>query len=153
MCFTKINLRIVFLFGLTKVKATQELIENESIVYATLFRGILGHLPQPDPQGALLAYRWTQDFCQQSRDDCQSRRRHVSQCLYSPGKVFTPNSNRNWFRGYSHYPTNYCNGYLVLISRDIIRPMYRASFLTPFFWVDDVYLYGFAPRQGWEREA
>ncbi|XP_046577716.1 uncharacterized protein LOC124285519 [Haliotis rubra] len=46
------------------------------------------------------------------------------------------------FKGYSHYPINYCNGYVVLISTEIIRAMYRASYMTPFFWVDDVYLYG-----------
>ncbi|XP_041357661.1 beta-1,3-galactosyltransferase 1-like [Gigantopelta aegis] len=37
--FKTVNLRIVFFFGLTKVKATQDLIENESIVYGDVVQG------------------------------------------------------------------------------------------------------------------
>ncbi|XP_041358431.1 beta-1,3-galactosyltransferase 1-like [Gigantopelta aegis] len=170
--FTKINLRIVFLFGLTKVKATQELIENESIVYGDVVQGNFLDTYHNLTHKGVLAYRWTQDFCQQAEmivkvdDDMflnvfillekfypkfKSKNRSISCHYRKKGTSPIVRGASKWhvdehlFRGYSHYPTNYCNGYLVLISRDIIRPMYRASFLTPFFWVDDVYLYGLLP--------
>lgn len=51
------------------------------------------------------------------------------------------------FRGYKSYPFPYCNGYAVLVTPDVIRAMFRAAYATPFFWVDDVYLYGMLPAR------
>ncbi|XP_041357660.1 beta-1,3-galactosyltransferase 1-like [Gigantopelta aegis] len=172
--FKTVNLRIVFFFGLTKVKATQELIENESIVYGDVVQGNFLDTYHNLTHKGVLAYRWTQDFCQQAEmivkvdDDVflnvfillesfypkfKSKKRSIlCQCLMKNRSKIHRGKNK-WsvgkrvFRGYSHYPINYCMGYLVLISRDLIRPMYRASSLTPFFWVDDVYLYGLLPEK------
>ena len=172
--FANLNLRIVFLFGLTKVKTTQELIENESIVYGDVIQGNFLDTYHNLTHKGVLAYRWTQDFCPQAEmivkidDDMflnvfillenfypkfKSRKRSISCHFRKKGTSPIVRGASKWhvdehiFRGYSHFPTNYCNGYLVLISPDIIRPMYRASFLTPFFWVDDVYLYGLLPEK------
>ena len=47
----------------------------------------------------------------------------------------------NEFPGRSHFP-RYCAGLSFIMSHDIIWEMYKASFSTPFFWIDDVYVTG-----------
>ncbi|KAL3856615.1 hypothetical protein ACJMK2_011350 [Sinanodonta woodiana] len=42
------------------------------------------------------------------------------------------------------YPP-YCSGFTAIISTDLIPAMFGIAHLTPFFWVDDVYLYGLLP--------
>ena len=52
----------------------------------------------------------------------------------------------NEFPGRSFFPS-YCAGLAVIMSRDVVQEMYQASFSTPFFWIDDVYLTGMlAPK-------
>ncbi|KAH3699533.1 hypothetical protein DPMN_074490 [Dreissena polymorpha] len=52
--------------------------------------------------------------------------------------------SENHFRGKNSYP-EYCSGFMVLFTNDVIPAIFRAATMTPFFWVDDVYLYGLAP--------
>ncbi|KAH3699516.1 hypothetical protein DPMN_074472 [Dreissena polymorpha] len=52
--------------------------------------------------------------------------------------------SENHFRGKHSYP-EYCSGFMVLLTNDVIPAIFRAATMTPFFWVDDVYLYGLAP--------
>ena len=47
-----------------------------------------------------------------------------------------------YFRGYDRYPFVMCPGYFALLSGNMIRPMLGAVSVNPFFWIDDVYLYG-----------
>ncbi|XP_052801703.1 lactosylceramide 1,3-N-acetyl-beta-D-glucosaminyltransferase-like isoform X2 [Mya arenaria] len=53
--------------------------------------------------------------------------------------------NENHFKGHKFYP-EYCSGFLVLFSNDVIPAIFKSASVTPFFWVDDVYLYGLAPK-------
>ena len=46
------------------------------------------------------------------------------------------------FPGMTHYPFQYPNGLFVIMSRDLIRPMVEAARKVPFFYLEDVYLYG-----------
>ena len=172
--FKSVNLRIVFFLGLTKNKTTQELIENESVVYGDVVQGNFLDSYHNLTHKGVLAYRWIEEFCQQAEmivkvdDDvfvnvfilletyypklksntrymmCQFVRKDRSRIHREKSKWVVHN---NLFRGYNYYPVSYCMGYFVLISRDLIRPMYKASYFTPFFWVDDVYLYGLLPNQ------
>ncbi|KAK3102181.1 hypothetical protein FSP39_009415 [Pinctada imbricata] len=43
--------------------------------------------------------------------------------------------------GLDYFPP-YCSGSAFILSADVIRRMYEASFDTPFFWVDDYYITG-----------
>ena len=40
------------------------------------------------------------------------------------------------------YPP-YCNGLFVIMSADVVRAAYRASFFVRFYWIDDVYVTGY----------
>ncbi|KAH9520322.1 hypothetical protein Btru_060494, partial [Bulinus truncatus] len=45
----------------------------------------------------------------------------------------------------SSYPFPYCAGYFVVLTPDLIRPMYQYGKTIDFFWIDDVFLYGMVP--------
>lgn len=45
------------------------------------------------------------------------------------------------FPGRTHFP-QYCAGLTYIMTSDLVREMYTASFSTPFFWIDDVYVTG-----------
>ena len=40
-----------------------------------------------------------------------------------------------------YYP-DYCMGLFVLMSKDIIEPLYQRALHTPYFWIDDVFITG-----------
>ncbi|CAL1527353.1 unnamed protein product [Lymnaea stagnalis] len=43
------------------------------------------------------------------------------------------------------YPYDYCSGFSVILTSDLMRPMVEAANTSPFFWIDDVYLFGMLP--------
>ena len=46
------------------------------------------------------------------------------------------------FPGMTHFPFHYPNGLFVIMSRDLVQPLVKASQRVPFFYLEDVYLYG-----------
>ena len=50
------------------------------------------------------------------------------------------------FKGLRKYPFDHCNGYLSMMTGDLILPMYSAAKVNPWFWIDDIYLYGMLPH-------
>ena len=50
------------------------------------------------------------------------------------------------FPGLDKFPVTHCNGYFVAMSVQLVRPMLAAASVNPFFWIDDVYLYGLLPQ-------
>lgn len=49
------------------------------------------------------------------------------------------------FKSETYYPFDYCDGHFVIITNDLIRPLLNAAQINPFFWIDDVYLFGILP--------
>ena len=43
-----------------------------------------------------------------------------------------------------HFP--YCAGFFVIITTDLLSPMYQAAKSMDFFWIDDVFMYGMVPE-------
>ncbi|XP_071087834.1 beta-1,3-galactosyltransferase 1-like isoform X1 [Haliotis cracherodii] len=170
--FKDLSVRILFLFGITQNEKVQSLIENESLVYEDIVQGNFLDTYHNLTHKGVLSFRWISEHCLHAQmvlkvdDDMfinpflllekyypilKSKQRHILCHLRTKGSSPIVRGTGKWkveddqFKGYSHYPVNYCNGYVVLISTEIIRAMYRASYMTPFFWVDDVYLYGLLP--------
>ncbi|XP_046548043.1 beta-1,3-galactosyltransferase 2-like [Haliotis rubra] len=46
------------------------------------------------------------------------------------------------YRHYVYYPVKYCSGYAVVLKGDMVPLLYKASLMTPFFWITDVFIYG-----------
>ncbi|XP_060074184.1 lactosylceramide 1,3-N-acetyl-beta-D-glucosaminyltransferase-like [Ylistrum balloti] len=166
------GLRIVFMFGLTNNKDTEIMLENESVVYGDIVQGNFQDTYHNLTHKGVLAYRWISEYCPDADlivkvdDDmfvniflllevyfpkykdnprfmgCQVRHKGTSPIVRDKSKWQV---NQDEFKNMTHYPVTYCNGYFVIMSPGIIRELYRASFMTPFFWVDDVYLYGLLP--------
>ncbi|XP_053387240.1 beta-1,3-galactosyltransferase 9-like [Mercenaria mercenaria] len=44
--------------------------------------------------------------------------------------------------GLTHYPLTLCRGYFVVMTIESVRTMYEAAKETPFFWIDDFYIFG-----------
>ncbi|XP_033742496.1 N-acetyllactosaminide beta-1,3-N-acetylglucosaminyltransferase 2-like [Pecten maximus] len=166
------GLRIVFMFGLTDNKDTEIMLENESVVHGDIVQGNFKDTYHNLTHKGVLAYRWITEYCPKADlivkvdDDmfvnifllldvyfpkykdntrfmgCQVRHKGTSPIVRNKSKWQVKGDE---FKNMTHYPVTYCNGYFVIMSPSIIRELYRASFMTPFFWVDDVYLYGLLP--------
>ena len=163
------NLRVLFVLGLTAKAAVQAQIEVERVVYEDLIQGAFRDTYHNLTHKGVLAYRWIHEHCPQAQlilkvDDDMfinpflfyevyfprfSRQRRTIACHVRP-KNTSPIERKKgkWvvmedeFRGYRFYPFPYCNGYVVIITPEIITALYKAAYATPFFWVDDVYLFG-----------
>ncbi|XP_071116316.1 lactosylceramide 1,3-N-acetyl-beta-D-glucosaminyltransferase A-like [Haliotis cracherodii] len=46
------------------------------------------------------------------------------------------------FKFYRYFPWTYCGGYAVFIPGKLIPNLYKASLISPFIWIDDVYFTG-----------
>ncbi|XP_067652254.1 beta-1,3-galactosyltransferase 2-like [Haliotis asinina] len=46
------------------------------------------------------------------------------------------------FKFYRHFPWIYCGGYAVFVLGELIPNLYKASLISPFIWIDDVYFTG-----------
>ena len=55
--------------------------------------------------------------------------------------------NEHEFRNMKAYPHAYCSGFYVFISTDLIPMLYQAAIGSPFFWVDDFFLFGLLPSR------
>ncbi|XP_053388332.1 beta-1,3-galactosyltransferase 5-like [Mercenaria mercenaria] len=67
-------------------------------------------------------------------------------CRYGRRQILR-NTTSKWyiidsiFKGETHYPS-YCEGKLVLMTFDVIPSLYSTALKTPYFFVEDVYMYG-----------
>eukprot|EP00106_Octopus_bimaculoides_P020052 XP_014787494.1 PREDICTED: beta-1,3-galactosyltransferase 1-like [Octopus bimaculoides] len=174
--FRNMSLRIVFLLGKSDNPQIEFRIKNENLIYRDIVQGNFKDSYRNLTHKGVLGFRWITENCQHAKmvikvdDDvfvnifkvykevylkykdlshyilCHVRKKNTSPIIRAKSHLKWK-VNDDEFRGFSHYPTTYCNGYVVFISPDLIRGMYKASFTTPFFWIDDVYLYGLLPSK------
>ena len=52
----------------------------------------------------------------------------------------------NQYPGLDIFPFDYCHGFFVIISADLIHHMALAARTAPFFWIDDIFLFGLLPH-------
>lgn len=170
--FTKHNMRILFLLGLPLKDSTQVLIEHESSIHNDIVQGDFIDSYRNLTHKGVLGLRWVSEFCPQAKrvvkvdddvfvnvfklmDDfdgkfsngtrqimCPVRPKGTSEIQRNSGKWKV---DKEEFFNQTHYPVTYCNGFFVILSADMISELYNAAFDTPFFWVDDVYLFGLLP--------
>lgn len=53
--------------------------------------------------------------------------------------------NGYWFKGETIYPV-YPNGLCVGLNMHLVKILHKNAFKTPFFWIDDVYMFGLLTR-------
>ncbi|XP_053400633.1 beta-1,3-galactosyltransferase 1-like [Mercenaria mercenaria] len=170
--FKRHSMRIVFNLGKPEKDSTQALIEHESAVNKDIVQGNFIDSCRNLTHKGVLGLRWISEFCKQAEiigkvdDDvflnvfklmeelesnfrnktrqiwCPVRNKGTSQIQRKKGKW---KIDENEFKNMTYFPVTYCNGFFTVITRDIIQEMYEAARVTPFFWVDDVYLFGLLP--------
>ncbi|KAK3591508.1 hypothetical protein CHS0354_031614 [Potamilus streckersoni] len=167
-------IRILFLLGTVLDNETQRKIEDEFKKHGDILQGDFIDAYINLTHKGVMGYKWISENCMNARiivkvdDDVlvdtykllteylpklSGRRRYIlCNYIYDRTMPIIREKNNKWyvasdfFSGHRFYP-QYCSGFGVIISTDIIPFLYRAAYLTPFFWVDDVYLYGLLPSK------
>lgn len=166
------NMRIVFLLGMPEREATQTLIEHETMLYKDVIQGKFLDSYSNLTHKGVLGLRWVSEHCQNAKfvvkvdddvflnvfklmekfeKDFQNKTRHIWCPVRRKGTSPIQRKEGKWriddneFKNMTHYPVTYCNGFVVVLTSDIISEMYKAAQSTPFFWVDDVYVFGMLP--------
>lgn len=162
----------MFLLGTTTDPIVTKSIQEEAFLYRDIVQGQFLDSYHNLTHKGVLGYRWISEHCPQAKiiikidDDVfvnpfqlvkeilpqyVNKTRHIACHLRPGGTSPIVRGKGKWqvhedeFRGQKHYPFDYCNGYFVIITSDLIRPMLNAARLNPFFWIDDVYLFGILP--------
>ena len=168
--YRKYKMRIVFLVGLPENGSLQEKLEEESRIHGDLVQGNFLDTYRNLTHKGVMGLRWVTEFCRQAKfivktdDDVFVNTllliRYVlvkywnSSRMIIGSRVINPKVRRygKWsvdksdFRGLERYPFPYSKGEFVVLTSDIIQPLYKAAKVTPFFWIDDIYLFGQLPN-------
>ncbi|XP_052819735.1 uncharacterized protein LOC128245576 [Mya arenaria] len=166
------NVRTLFLLGTVNDKTVQTELENEFKKHQDILQGDFVDAFKNLTHKGVMGYRWVSEWCRNAKyilkvDDnivvhmfrlftkvIPKYTNKTKQILCNhilPGTMLIIREkksqwyvNENHFKGQKFYP-EYCSGFLVLFSNDVIPAIFKAASVTPFFWVDNVYLYGLAP--------
>ena len=166
------NLRVLFLLGRVKVPSVQDKILAEFHQYGDILQGDFIDAYRNLTHKGVMGYKWIQERCRNANvilkadDDVivntyklfteilpefEKKSKSILCNHILPGTMLIIRDkkskwyvNENEFKGQKFYP-RYCSGFFVMITNDVIPAIYQSAFKTPFFWVDDVYLYGLLP--------
>lgn len=166
------SMRIVFLLGMPERSTTQTLIEHESSVHGDIIQGNFVDTYKNLTHKGVLGLRWVTENCKHARFvlkvdddvfvnvfklmekidmDFTNKTRHIWCPVRYNGTAQIQRNKGKWvveeneFKNLTHYPFTYCNGFITILTSDMISEMYEASKITRFFWIDDVYLFGLLP--------
>ena len=166
------SLRVMFLLGTTNAVSVQDKIVTEFKQYRDILQGDFLDTYRNLTNKGVMGYKWIQERCRNAKvilkvdDDVvvnshkilkeilpsfQNKSKSILCNHILPYTMPIIRDKRskwyvaaNEFKGQNNYP-EYCSGFFVMITNDVIPAIYRAAFKTPFFWIDDVYLYGLLP--------
>ncbi|XP_071114263.1 beta-1,3-galactosyltransferase 5-like [Haliotis cracherodii] len=163
----KYTIRILFLIGwpVTFVRRTQDDVREETKQHGDILQGRFIDTYRNLTYKAVFGFKWISRHCKnvtyviKMDDDVyvdmhnffytlypKFEERHAVVCI---GKSCTSVERQGqWmldeytYRHYSCYPVKYCNGYAVVFKGDMVSILYKASLMAPFFWIDDIFIYG-----------
>ncbi|VDI61405.1 beta-1,3-galactosyltransferase 1 [Mytilus galloprovincialis] len=160
--------------GLTNNSTLQTMIEDESLVNQDIVQGYFMDTYHNLTNKRVMGLKWITDHCRNAEfvakidDDVfmnfhrifgrlksiKDRRKYlVCYRLNANSNFIQRGINDKWyvhrddFRGFKYYPFTSCSGLAVLISIDLVPLLYKAALISPFFWVDDFYLFGILPAK------
>ncbi|XP_054719259.1 beta-1,3-galactosyltransferase 5-like [Uloborus diversus] len=162
-------MRVVFLLGSVTDSEVQRRIQEENDIYHDIVQGNFEDSYRNLTYKHVMGLKWVTYFCRQARfvfksdDDIFV---DIFQLAFILKDVFGDNggvanlimcylahsshvqrSHRNkWRVSFREYPfrkyPNYCTGWGVLISPDVVFKLYLLSSKVPYFWIDDVHITG-----------
>jgi len=172
--FTDRIMRAVFVFGRSNSSEVQANIETEAERYGDIIQGDFIDTYRNLTLKAVLGLKWVMAYCKEASilikvdDDAfvnifklfnllrsyEGSRRTIVCLLYKEKSMpilRDPLTCAKWcvqseeFPGRDFYP-RYCAGLAYILSIDLVPLLYNASWSTPFFWIDDVYVTGLLPQ-------
>ncbi|KAK6170309.1 hypothetical protein SNE40_018727 [Patella caerulea] len=164
--FLPIEVRVIFLLGRVDNKKIHENIINEHSRYGDTIQGDFKDAYHNLTFKAVMGLHWVSHYCSDAKyvikidDDVvfnmwrflkevYAKHLYSSKAIYGISKFrdLIPRTGKwsvpfNILKGFKYYPYEFCTGFVLIMSADIIPDLYRASFKVPFFWLDDVYVTG-----------
>ena len=164
------NLRVAFILGQSANKSLQSQINHEDALHGDIVQGKFLDTYHNLSQKHVLGLRWVSEYCKTAKfvvkvdDDvflnpfgffrdlvtkfsnltrtimCNVRLNGTDRIQHG-GKWGV---NVNKFKNLTNWPFNFCQGFVVIYTSDIVPKIYKAatSNCTPFVWLDDVYVTG-----------
>ncbi|XP_045159394.2 beta-1,3-galactosyltransferase 1-like isoform X1 [Mercenaria mercenaria] len=165
------TVRVLFLLGAVKKMSLQATIENEFDKHADILQGDFIDDYHNLTYKGVMAYKWLSEKCRNAKiilkvdDDVivnmfyflskympsfVTKKKYMSCRRFHKNKIMRTRRSKwyvmeSFFSNQTAYP-DYCQGFVVIITNDLVPALYKSATETPFFWVDDVYLYGLVPR-------
>ncbi|KAK6167969.1 hypothetical protein SNE40_021885 [Patella caerulea] len=166
LLFLPIEIRVIFLLGRVNSSEMQNKILRENTQYSDIIQGNFIDAYHNLSLKAVMGLHWVSHFCCKVKyviktdDDAifdmwrfltliNAKNLYVSKTIYgiskSKGIIFRSGKwgiDKNLFKDQTFYPFQYCIGFVLIYSSDAIPALYRASYVVPFLWLDDVYVTG-----------
>ncbi|ELT95357.1 hypothetical protein CAPTEDRAFT_65948, partial [Capitella teleta] len=166
--FKNLHFRVVFLMGQTNDLAAQASIKDEFKTHQDLVIGDFTDNYKNLTLKGIMGLHWASTYCAnapiviKADDDafvnifevmrilgdyksqeklvvCPLWKENTMPILREPKKCMKWCVKYSEFPGRTHFP-QYCAGLTYIMSNQMAKEMYAASFSTPFFWIDDVYV-------------
>ena len=168
------SVRVVFLLGLVFDPELQKKIEMESNAFHDIVQGYFIDSYKNLTNKGVMGYKWISEHCRNAEfvakidDDAfinffkffeemsylKSKKRYILCNKINKGTMkIIRETKSKWFvendefKKMARYPHTYCSGFTVFISTDLVPMLYHAAIGSPFFWVDDFYLFGLLPSK------
>lgn len=162
------TVRVVWLLGMTSNATLQKELEKEMEEYGDLLQGdFIDHYVNLTHKGAM-GFKWVSERCRNARivlkaDDDMilnmkqlfthilpktilHKRRHLY-CYRNPHSQILRDKKLKWFINENEFTGDvvfplYCEGPAVFMTNDVVPALVKSAKMVPFFWLEDVYLYG-----------
>ncbi|XP_076101093.1 beta-1,3-galactosyltransferase 5-like [Mytilus galloprovincialis] len=162
------HIKYVFVLGQTMNDTQQKEIEQESVKYRDIIQGNFIDSYRNLTYKRVFSLFWVNRFCNNVMyvikidDDItinipvlipylsnKLNKTKVLECFLLTKARPRRGKRNKWYTSQSDYPfatfPPYCAGPSSIMSADVIREMYEATTIMPFFWLEDVYGGGFLP--------
>ena len=172
--FAKEDIRYVFLIGDTLDEEIQTQIEYESGLFKDIVQGFFYDSYKNLTNKGIMGFKWISEHCMNAKlvtkvdvdmfvdfdlilskfkfmtsmkkmIFCSDKDAGTAPIIRNPISPWYVDPNE--FKGLDYFPETYCSGCIVILSTDLIPLLYQAAFTTPFFWIDDYYLFGDLPAK------
>ncbi|XP_045188019.2 lactosylceramide 1,3-N-acetyl-beta-D-glucosaminyltransferase-like [Mercenaria mercenaria] len=160
------TLKVLFLLGITENATVQKNIDKEFKIYGDMVQGSFIDSYHNLTHKSTMGFKWATERCRNAKyvlktdDDIvidifklfkntilnESENKFDIYCIRQSTQIFRRTNNK-WFvenyqfKGLYKYPT-YCGGSFVMILNEVVPFIHASISRTPFFWIEDVLLYG-----------
>lgn len=158
----------LFFMGLPDSNVTQNNIVLENQLYNDIVQGDFVDCYRNLTYKHVMVLKWTLYYCPSARyllksdDDTFVNApylleilnhrlsplgaRNLLMCRVNLGTLVKRSYRSKWRVTYSEYPNrwypNYCQGWVIIYSPDVVYKLYTEAQVTPYFWIDDVHITG-----------